>query len=56
MNIKSEKKVTKAQALKLAGGALIIAGFLLALLNPLLAIVPVFLDLSASTPRQKTCR
>ena len=43
MNIKSEKKVTKAQALKLAGGALIIAGFLLALLNPLLAIVPVFL-------------
>ena len=43
MNIKSEKEVTNAQALKLAGGALIIAGFLLALLNPLLAIVPVFL-------------
>ena len=36
------RKSTKAKALKLAGGALIIVGLSLALINPLLATIPVF--------------
>jgi hypothetical protein len=42
MNLGSNKSPTKAKALKFAGGVLVISGFLLAFLNPIFAIIPLY--------------
>jgi hypothetical protein len=42
MDLGSNKSPTKAKALKFGGVVLVISGFLLAFLNPIFAIIPLY--------------